>query len=180
MNKNEFWSGLVLGGLLGVTFAMLLANQIDEVEDKVEASTGNITKKKDTEGKTSTPDKQGNKDGQNKKENKADKANKNNEKEDSQKNQDDGIVAKLLQTDMEEEESSDKDKEKGKERNQKNDEEKNNMTEAEVRNPKDEVKKKAEKEGQSISKETSGKLNFGKKIAQLEDALKKLREESIQ
>ncbi len=52
--------------------------------------------------------------------------------------------------------------------------------EKEVRNPEEERKKKTEKEGAAMGEDIASKINFGKKIAQLEESLKKLREENTQ
>lgn len=52
--------------------------------------------------------------------------------------------------------------------------------EKEVRNPEEERKKKTGKEGAAMGENIASKINFGKKIAQLEESLKKLREENTQ
>lgn len=56
--------------------------------------------------------------------------------------------------------------------------EKENNKKEETRNTERE-KKKAEKEGTSFGEDIVSKLNFSKKIAQLEESLKKLREENV-
>lgn len=60
------------------------------------------------------------------------------------------------------------------------DSEKTGDQEEELRNSQEEAEKKAAKEGEFIGKEITSKISFGKKINQLEEALKKLREESTQ
>ena len=57
--------------------------------------------------------------------------------------------------------------------------EKKDNKEEETRNTKREKKKKAEKEGTSFGEDIVSKLNFSKKIAQLEESLKNLREENV-
>lgn len=57
--------------------------------------------------------------------------------------------------------------------------EKTENKEEETRNTEQEIKKKAEKEGISFGEDITSKLNFSKKIAQLEESLKKLREENV-
>lgn len=60
----------------------------------------------------------------------------------------------------------------------KEDSEKTGDQKKELRNSQEETEKKPAKEGEFIGEEITSKISFGKKINQLEEALKKLREES--
>ncbi|MFP4016748.1 MAG: hypothetical protein ACLFUI_06920, partial [Halanaerobiales bacterium] len=71
-------------------------------------------------------------------------------------------------------------REKAKTRTSSEVEDKEEETDEETRNPPEERKKKTKKEGAAMGEDIASKLNFGKKIAQLEEALQKLRQENTQ
>ncbi|NLM96711.1 MAG: hypothetical protein GX175_03705 [Halanaerobiaceae bacterium] len=125
MKKDGFLTGLVLGGMLGLTFSLLMIN----VSKPGKKEQGTEDQKKKAE---KIPQ-----------------------------------VRKVADKGQRPAENSEETAEK----------EKNN--EEETRNTEREKMKKAEKEGSSFGEDIVSKLNFSRKITQLEEALKKLREENV-
>lgn len=155
MKRDGILTGLVLGGVLGVTFSMIAVKAIKSFE-------GNSSKKKDN--------------GQDPFQLKS--LSKNKEKNGKLDERDDKTQENIFQKNVNE-----KDNTGGRELNDQTSEETTEKTEdneAEMRNTEREVKKKSEKEGFSFGEDISPKVSFSKKIVQLEESLRKLREENTQ
>ncbi|MFW5981576.1 MAG: hypothetical protein ACOCQO_00060 [Halanaerobiaceae bacterium] len=183
MKKNEFLSGLIVGGILGLSLAVLTYNSLNESKNsKAKEEQDNYTElKKNIKDKikNNLPGDIENEDKIQEIEKQEDKNVVSSQNEEKSKNKDD------KQKDNQTNKDNQKEKETGMEMsnipfaNTSNvQKEKESMNKKEVRNPPREVKMKAEKEGKSMGEDFADKLNFSKKISQLEEALKNLRDEN--
>ncbi|MEJ6950022.1 hypothetical protein [Natronospora cellulosivora (SeqCode)] len=162
--KNNFITGLVVGGLLGVSLGLIsIHNMADKKNNDDESSKYTELKKEIKSALNSDIEDEDRIEDVEKKEDKLLSSNKDEEenKEDKANKETGSEMSKIPYNDTSKEV-----------------EEKEEMNLDEARNPPREVELKGKKEGKTMGEDFADKLNFSKKINQLEEALKNLREEN--
>ncbi len=170
MKNDGLLTGILIGGIFGVAVVLLAVNTAKGAASNAVAGQESNEDQKGLNTESQNKDKQTT---DNETEAKAD----NSAAKEKTDNKDDSESKRDKESNIEtgKEEADQKSKNSSKEV-----EDKKGDKEEEVRNPTDERKKKTEKEGTAMGEDIASKLNFGKKISQLEESLKKLREENTQ